>query len=145
MPDDNFPVEVVAGVQVMAAPEEIDITNAEALRSALLNAATNGHGTLVVDMTRTRFCDVSGLRALFVTHQRAEAVGHQVRVIPSTPVLRVLALTGMDRLIPNITSLAEALGHTAGLDGQPGPAGKRPQGATAPAPLTATADRVRKR
>ena len=51
MPEDTFPVEVVQGVPVVAAPEEIDITNAEALRSALLTAAANGHGTLVVDMT----------------------------------------------------------------------------------------------
>src|SRR5712672_3598499 len=49
MPEDKFPVEVVGGVPVVAAPEEIDITNAEALRSALLTAAANGHGTLVVD------------------------------------------------------------------------------------------------
>ena len=51
MPEDEFPVEVVRGVPVVAAPEEIDITNAEALRAALLTAAANGHGTLVVDMT----------------------------------------------------------------------------------------------
>src|SRR5262245_12296366 len=64
MPDDQFPVAVVGSVPVVAAPEEIDITNAEALRSALLKEASNGHGTLVVDMTRTRFCDSSGLHAL---------------------------------------------------------------------------------
>ncbi len=63
MPDDSFPVEVLGGVPVLAAPEEIDITNAAALRSALLTAAANGHGALVVDMTRTRFCDLSGLHA----------------------------------------------------------------------------------
>ena len=53
MPEARFPVEVVQGVPVVAAPEEIDITNAEALRSALLTAAAaaDGHGTLVVDMT----------------------------------------------------------------------------------------------
>ena len=34
-------------------------------------------------------------------------------VIPSTTVLRVFALTGMDRVIPNFASLAEALAQTA--------------------------------
>ena len=43
MPDGSFPVEIVKGMPVVAAPEEIDITNAEALRAALLNAAANGH------------------------------------------------------------------------------------------------------
>ena len=114
MPDDSFPVEVVTGVPVLTAPEEIDITNAEALRSALINAAANGHGTLVVDMTQTQFCDSSGLHTLIAAHKRAEAEGREVLlVIPSTTVLRVFALTGMDRVIPNFTSLAEALTQTA--------------------------------
>ena len=34
-------------------------------------------------------------------------------VIPSTAVLRVFALTAMDRVIPNFTTLAEALAQTA--------------------------------
>jgi anti-sigma B factor antagonist len=113
MPEDRFPVEVVQGVPVVAAPEEIDITNAEALRSALITAATDGHGTLVVDMTQTRFCDSSGLHALIAAHKRAGAAGREVLlVIPSTAVLRVFALTGMDRMIPSFTSLAEALALT---------------------------------
>ena len=113
MPEDRFPVEVVQGVPVVAAPEEIDITNAEALRSALITAAADGHGTLVVDMTQTRFCDSSGLHALIAAHKRAGAAGREVLlVIPSTAVLRVFALTGMDRMIPSFTSLAEALALT---------------------------------
>jgi anti-anti-sigma factor len=109
MPDARFTVEVVQGVPLVAAPEEIDITNAEALRAALLTAA-DGHGTLVVDMTRTRFCDSSGLHFLIAAHKRAGAEGRAVLlVIPGTAVLRVFALTGMDTVIPNFTSLAEAL------------------------------------
>ena len=68
MPDDEFPVQVVEGVPVVA-PVEIDITNAETLRSALLTAAADGHGTVVVDLTRTRFCDSSGLRTLIAAHR----------------------------------------------------------------------------
>jgi anti-sigma B factor antagonist len=119
MPADSFTVEVVEGVPVVAAPEEIDITNAEALRSALLKAAANGHGRLVVDMTQTQFCDSSGLHALIAAHKRAEAEGREVLlVIPSTTVLRVFALTGIDHMIPNFTSLTEALTQT-GHAGQP--------------------------
>src|SRR5213079_2568123 len=111
---DGFPVEVVGGVPVVTAPEEIDITNAEALRAALLTATAGGPGTLVVDMTRTQFCDSSGLHALIAAHKRAEAEGREVLlVIPSTTVLRVFALAGMDRMIPNFTSLPDALTQTA--------------------------------
>jgi len=110
MHDGRFPFEVVSGVPVVTAPEEIDITNAPQLRSALLEAAAYGHGTLVADMTRTRFCDSSGLHVLIAAHRRAGAEGREVLlVIPSTAVLRVFALTGMDTVIPNFTSLAEAL------------------------------------
>ena len=64
MGDGRFPFEMVSGVPVVAAPEEIDITNAPALGSALLEAAAHRHGTLVVDMPLTRFCDSSGLHTL---------------------------------------------------------------------------------
>jgi anti-sigma B factor antagonist len=125
MPDDRFPIEVVEGVPVVAAPEEIDITNAEALRTALRKAATNGHRTLVVDMTRTQFCDASGLHTLAATQKRTQAEGRELLlVIPGTAVLRVFALIGMDRVIPNFTSLAEALAATDRRDDQPALSGE---------------------
>ena len=51
MRDGRFPVEMVSGVPVVTVPEEIDITSAPELRSALLEAAAYGRGTLVVDMS----------------------------------------------------------------------------------------------
>jgi anti-sigma B factor antagonist len=119
MLDDMFPVEMIEGVPVVVAPEEIDIANAEALRLALLKAAANGHGRLVVDMTQTRFCDLSGLHTLAAAHNRAQAEGREVLlVIPSPPVLRVFALTAMDRVIATFTTLTEALAQTGGRDDQ---------------------------
>ena len=114
MRDGRFPVELAGGVPVVAAPEEIDITNAPDLRAALLRAAAGGPGTLVADMTRTRFCDSSGLHTLLAAHKRARADGGELRlVIPDAAVLRVFALTGIDRMIPNFTSLHDALAHTS--------------------------------
>lgn len=114
MQDDRFPVEMVSGVPVVTAPEEIDITNAPELRSALLQAAANGSGTVVTDMTRTRFCDSSGLHTLLAAQKRAQAEGGELLlVIPSTAVLRVFAITGIDRMIANFTSLDGALAQTS--------------------------------
>jgi anti-sigma B factor antagonist len=114
VPEVSFPVEVTEGVPVVAAPEEIDITSAEGLRAALLEAAVRGHGTFVVDMSLTRFCDSSGLQALVAAHRRAQAEdGEMLLVIPDAAVLRVFAITGMDRVIPNFASLAEALAQAA--------------------------------
>ena len=53
MQDGRFPIEVVNGVPVAAAPEEIDITNAQELRATLLEAAAHGNGMLVADLTRS--------------------------------------------------------------------------------------------
>ena len=114
MHDGGFPLEVVDGVPVVAAPEEIDITNAPELRAALLEAAARGHGTLVADLTRTQFCDSSGLHTLLAAHQRAQAEGGEMLlVIQGTAVLRVFAITGVDRIIPNFTTLEEALAQTS--------------------------------
>ena len=120
MLDSRFPVELVSGVPVVTAPEEIDITSAHALRSALLTAAASGDGTFVVDMTRTRFCDSAGLHTLVAAHRRAENEGRRVLlVVPGAAVLRVLAITGMDRVLPSFASLTEALALADGHDGQP--------------------------
>ena len=84
------------------------------LRSALLEAAAHGHGTLVVDMTRTRFCDSSGLNTLLAAHKRAEGEGGELLlVIPGAPVLRVFAITSVDRIIPSFPSLDQALTQTS--------------------------------
>ena len=116
MQDGRFPLEMIDGVPVVAAPEEIDITNAPELRSALLEAAaaTNGHGTVVADLSRTQFCDSSGLHTLLAAHKRATAAGGDVLlVISGNAVLRVFTITGVDRIIPNFTSLEEALAQTS--------------------------------
>jgi anti-sigma B factor antagonist len=115
MPDVRFPVEMVRGIPVVAAPAEIDITNATQLRTALLEASAYGPGTLVVDMTRTLFCDSAALNALVGAHRRALAEGGAVMLaVTGEPVLRILALTGLSSVIPHFTSLEEALAQTAG-------------------------------
>ena len=88
MHDGSFPFGMAGGVPVVTAPEEIDITSAPGLRSALLEASAHGHGTLVVDMTGTQFCDSSGLHTLLAAHKRARAEGGEMLlVIPANAAL----------------------------------------------------------
>jgi anti-sigma B factor antagonist len=107
----RYPIEMVRGVPVVAAPTEIASSNADWLRAVLLEAACLGRGTFVVDMTGTRLCTSAGLGVLVRAHDRALAEGGELRlVIPaSCVVLRVFALAGLDRLIPNFPGLDEAL------------------------------------
>jgi anti-sigma B factor antagonist len=114
MTEPRFPVQVTRGVPVVITPDEIDITNAVALRAALLHAAARPGPALVVDMTRTRFCDCAGLHALIAAHKRAQAEGRQVRlVVTGAQVRRILTLTALDRLIPVCTTLDQALAQPA--------------------------------
>jgi anti-sigma B factor antagonist len=113
MPDAVYPLDFVRGMPVVTAPEEIDISNAEALAVALLEAAADGHATFVVDLTRTRFCDTAGLNVLVRGHKRALAEGGELRlVIPRVPVLRAFAVAGVDRAIPHFATVDEALAQT---------------------------------
>ena len=110
MDDEGFPVELVGGVPVVAVPGEIDLVNAPELHLALLEAAAYGSETLVADMTRTRFCDSAGLNVLVASDRQARAEGGEVRlVIVAEAIIRVVALTGVDRVIPIYASLDEAL------------------------------------
>ena len=121
MPDVGFPVVSTSGVPVVVAPEEIDITNAEGLRAALLQAAGHGPGAFVVDMTRTRFCDSAGIHALVDAHKRARDTGSQVLLATAgAAVPRIFEITGIDRVIPRFPSLEEALEHIPAAE-TPGP------------------------
>lgn len=115
MPDIRFPVTLTGDVPVVSAPEEIDATNAEGLRTAMLKAA-HLHPVMVIDMSQTRFCDSAGLHALLTARRRAsDQGGDLVLVLSGAAVLRLLAISGADRLIPNFATLDEALAYVADM------------------------------
>jgi anti-sigma B factor antagonist len=106
----GFPVEMVSGMPVVPAPEEVDITNAGQLRTALLDGASRGDGTFVVDMSRTRFCDSAGLHALVNAYRRAQSEGGRMLLaVPGPAVLRMFELTGVDRLFQIFPDVPAAL------------------------------------
>ena len=110
MPDARFPVEMIGGVPVVRASEDIDITSASDFREALLAAAERGAGIIVVDLSRTQFCDSAGLNALVAAHKRARAAGGEVRLVVSDPhILRIFAISGLDRVIACHDDLGQAL------------------------------------
>ena len=85
---------------VVTLPVEIDATNADAVREALLSVLNAGAAGLVVDMTATTFCDSAGITALVRAARRADANGATMRLaVTAPPVLRVFNLIGIDRVI----------------------------------------------
>jgi len=111
MPEIRHRFRMASGVPVVTAPAEIDVASAYQMRAALLQAAADGHATVVVDLTGTRFCDSAGLNLLVRAHKRARAEGGELRlVIPAgAEVHRIFAVTGIGRVIPQFASLGEAL------------------------------------
>jgi anti-sigma B factor antagonist len=74
------------------------------------DAVEAGSALVIVDMSRTRFCDSAGLNALVAADRQARADGGEVRLVIATrAIVRVVALTGVDRVVPIYASLEEAL------------------------------------
>jgi anti-anti-sigma factor len=120
----GFPVATISGLPVVGGPAEIDITNANQARAALLAAAGEGHATIVVDLSETAFCDTAGLQVLVLAHRRALAEGGELRlVVRAATLLRLFSLTGVDQVIPSFPSLDEALSELPAIAIRPGSSG----------------------
>lgn len=118
MPAQSGPVRWLDQAAVAVTPAEIDISNADKVRTDLLSVVSEGPATLVVDMSQTTFCDSAGVNALVRVHRQARAAGVPVRlVITGSAVRRVLAITGVDGLIGTFATVAAAL--AAGKAGPP--------------------------
>lgn len=113
MPDSRYPIEVVRGVPVVAAPAAIDLGNAHGLRAALMQLTASGHATFVVDMSGTRTCDPAGLAELMRSYKHAAAEGGDLRLVVCTPAAsRIVADSGLDRVIRQFASVTEAVAET---------------------------------
>jgi anti-anti-sigma factor len=94
---------------LVAFPAEVDVCNTRRLGHELGLALTSA-ATVIADLTATTFCDCSGARVLLVAYEQAAADGIELRlVVSSARVLRLLALTGADRLPPIYPTVKAAL------------------------------------
>ena len=99
-----------AGPVVVTLPAEIDIANAERIGEELCAAFAPGVTTVIADMTRTRFCDSSGISMLVMAHRKATASHAELRLVAlSTAVLRALTLVRIDHFLSVYPSVADAL------------------------------------
>lgn len=96
---------------IVTLPAEIDMANDRDVSQQLGSALATGATLVVADMTATRFCDSTGLRALVLAHKQAAAQHTELRlVITSANVLRVMAITKLDtvlRIYPSLDAAQE--------------------------------------
>lgn len=77
----------------------IDAGNAPALREVLMRNVEAGNTRLVVDLSAAEYMDSSALGALVSTFQRSGSRGAMAIVGVGGAVARLVALTGMDRIL----------------------------------------------
>lgn len=93
IPDQGSPVVKLSG--------EVDQANAPELARSLTALGEAGWSTILVDLSGTDFLDLSGARALADTHAHLRHVADGSLILQSPPasVSRLLAFTGLDRLL----------------------------------------------
>ncbi|WEV28606.1 STAS domain-containing protein [Streptomyces sp. 71268] len=80
---------------------ELDYHSASQLRERVTAAALRPGQRLTLDLGGLEFCDSSGINALIAAYQHASAMRATIALasVPA-PTLRILRLTGLDRVIP---------------------------------------------
>lgn len=110
MNDDQRADDAALPTAAVTMPAEIDIANASRLAVQLDAAIKPGVKALVIDMTRTTFCDSLGVKVIARTRGQAVAEGVDLRLVTASPlVLRILAVTGLDTAVRVYTRLEDAL------------------------------------
>lgn len=88
------------GVTVVRASGEVDQLTAPGLSEAIARALDSPGSAVLVDLTAVGFLGSAGLAVLVEAATRAEKDARQLRVIAdSPPVLRPLALTGLETVL----------------------------------------------
>jgi anti-anti-sigma factor len=90
--------ECVGRRVVLSVDGELDISNAAELRAAIENARSRAF-EIWLDLSATTFMDSSALHAMAQARDRLSRANVVIALIcPDGPVLRLLRLTGFDRI-----------------------------------------------
>jgi anti-anti-sigma factor len=89
---------------------DLDLAAAPALREHLLDALRHNTNSLILDLSKVRFCDASGLAVLVGTQRRARLLGVSLYLAAPRPqIAKVLRITGLDRGLTVYPTVLEAL------------------------------------
>jgi anti-sigma B factor antagonist len=93
----TFETRTSAGWTVVEVRGELDLSTADALRSALDGAFETDPPRVAVDLTHVTFMDSSSLGVLVAALERARELGGELRLVgvQGSPA-KVIALTGLD-------------------------------------------------
>jgi anti-sigma B factor antagonist len=98
----------MGGAIVVRLGGELDLYNAEEVRSALLQAIDSGPTRIVVDMTEVDFVDSTALGVLIEARSKLGRDGLTLAG-PQIETRRTLQVSGLDRHLPVHDSVDDAL------------------------------------
>jgi anti-anti-sigma factor len=99
------------------------LVNCQHLAGQLAAVATSAT-VVIADLTRTSYCDLSGVRMLAGAYLDAMERGVQLwLVIPDGPVMRILALMDLDRWLQISPTFGAAIAEASAGPGSRGEAG----------------------
>lgn len=106
----NFNVNDKEGVTVVAVEaDKLDALIAPELKSNLVLANNKGVKNLIVDLTKVRYCDSSGLSALLVGNRLCnEANGKFAIAGLQTSVKKIIQIAQLDKVLLITESAAQA-------------------------------------
>ncbi len=103
-------------VPVARVHGEVDSSNAGDIGLRIRSLVTNQLKAMVVDLEGTTYLDSAGINLLFALGEELRARQQRLLLVvaPSSPIARMIVVTGLDQSVPVRPSLHEAL---AVLDG----------------------------
>jgi anti-anti-sigma factor len=99
------------GVVIVKVVGEVDMSNANELRGAIIEATPNDALGLVLDFTSLAYIDSAGIHLLYRLGDNLRARGQTLRVVipPGSPASATLRLSGVQRHVDVIAELEEGV------------------------------------
>jgi anti-anti-sigma factor len=98
-------------VPVARLQGEVDASNVKEMGDRLRGLMSNRSVALVVDLSATTYLDSAGINLLFALGDELRSRQLQLRLVipPKTSIARMLGITGLDRVYPTYTAVADAV------------------------------------
>jgi anti-sigma B factor antagonist len=103
------------GIEVLSVHGEVDVSTAPRLRQQLVETASSGHDSVVVDLDSVEFLDSTGLGVLVSGLKRFRTQGGDLHLVCNPPrILRVFEITGLTKVFAIHPTVDDAVSAARG-------------------------------
>ncbi len=96
---------------VVAVRGELDLYTAPQLREAVVALPIDEPLNVAIDLTEVSFMDSSGLGSVIACLKHVRGSNGELKLVtpPTSPLMKLLSLTGLDGSVPTVTSLDDEI------------------------------------